>query len=146
MLFRSEAPTFEIYKKGKIYLRRTYTNSGEITIIGLEADTEYEIIGKYIYKNEENKKIENTFYKGKIKTKGYEALGAITLGKEEGEIYNNKVQIKNLKITSNLNAEEIKGINKIVIVANGIKTTLKNDRSEERRVGKECRSRWSPYH
>ena len=24
--------------------------------------------------------------------------------------------------------------------------TLVDDRSEERRVGKECRSRWSPYH
>ena len=24
--------------------------------------------------------------------------------------------------------------------------TLKDARSEERRVGKECRSRWSPYH
>ena len=24
--------------------------------------------------------------------------------------------------------------------------SLKDDRSEERRVGKECRSRWSPYH
>src|SRR2546422_7154381 len=24
--------------------------------------------------------------------------------------------------------------------------SLKNPRSEERRVGKECRSRWSPYH
>ena len=23
---------------------------------------------------------------------------------------------------------------------------LENNRSEERRVGKECRSRWSPYH
>ena len=23
---------------------------------------------------------------------------------------------------------------------------FENDRSEERRVGKECRSRWSPYH
>ena len=23
---------------------------------------------------------------------------------------------------------------------------IKNIRSEERRVGKECRSRWSPYH
>ena len=23
---------------------------------------------------------------------------------------------------------------------------LKGERSEERRVGKECRSRWSPYH
>ena len=25
-------------------------------------------------------------------------------------------------------------------------TTFANERSEERRVGKECRSRWSPYH
>ena len=25
-------------------------------------------------------------------------------------------------------------------------TSTKNARSEERRVGKECRSRWSPYH
>ena len=25
-------------------------------------------------------------------------------------------------------------------------TALKRSRSEERRVGKECRSRWSPYH
>ena len=27
-----------------------------------------------------------------------------------------------------------------------ISITEKMDRSEERRVGKECRSRWSPYH
>ena len=27
-----------------------------------------------------------------------------------------------------------------------IKTTMRYHRSEERRVGKECRSRWSPYH
>ena len=27
-----------------------------------------------------------------------------------------------------------------------IKTNTENNRSEERRVGKECRSRWSPYH
>src|SRR5256885_16576030 len=27
-----------------------------------------------------------------------------------------------------------------------VRRTLKPDRSEERRVGKECRSRWSPYH
>src|ERR1022692_4060615 len=26
------------------------------------------------------------------------------------------------------------------------KVTVVNNRSEERRVGKECRSRWSPYH
>ena len=40
-----------------------------------------------------------------------------------------------------------------LVAKNGTgKTTLLNiiagreDRSEERRVGKECRSRWSPYH
>ena len=27
-----------------------------------------------------------------------------------------------------------------------LKILLKDTRSEERRVGKECRSRWSPYH
>ena len=27
-----------------------------------------------------------------------------------------------------------------------VKTCIKCKRSEERRVGKECRSRWSPYH
>ena len=26
------------------------------------------------------------------------------------------------------------------------KLNVRNNRSEERRVGKECRSRWSPYH
>src|SRR3712207_9381089 len=33
-------------------------------------------------------------------------------------------------------------------VANGIQTAARDQgyRSEERRVGKECRSRWSPYH
>src|SRR2546430_7672777 len=28
----------------------------------------------------------------------------------------------------------------------GRSSTLRKHRSEERRVGKECRSRWSPYH
>ena len=27
-----------------------------------------------------------------------------------------------------------------------VTTLFKDPRSEERRVGKECRSRWSPYH
>ena len=27
-----------------------------------------------------------------------------------------------------------------------VKTDSETNRSEERRVGKECRSRWSPYH
>ena len=37
-----------------------------------------------------------------------------------------------------LPADKVVGISKLVRVV--------DDRSEERRVGKECRSRWSPYH
>src|SRR2546429_5420086 len=33
-----------------------------------------------------------------------------------------------------------------VIACRRQKTTIGRPRSEERRVGKECRSRWSPYH
>ena len=44
--------------------------------------------------------------------------------------------------------EEIKDFEpELVINAVTVKYTLdRNGRSEERRVGKECRSRWSPYH
>ena len=38
----------------------------------------------------------------------------------------------------------------LLILVDGNKLTVKEEdriiRSEERRVGKECRSRWSPYH
>ena len=34
----------------------------------------------------------------------------------------------------------------IVVLPGSIEGSVKWFRSEERRVGKECRSRWSPYH
>ena len=37
-------------------------------------------------------------------------------------------------------------VNDVMIPKNEIIGIDLNDRSEERRVGKECRSRWSPYH
>ena len=40
-----------------------------------------------------------------------------------------------------LNIAREKGENPLIVVCDEI-----SDRSEERRVGKECRSRWSPYH
>src|SRR5690554_1049453 len=35
---------------------------------------------------------------------------------------------------------------KLLCLFNKVQVTLVSPRSEERRVGKECRSRWSPYH
>ena len=34
----------------------------------------------------------------------------------------------------------------VILVSSGAMACGRNERSEERRVGKECRSRWSPYH
>ena len=132
-----EAPTFEIYKDGKIYLRRVYTNSGTIQITGLLPDTEYEIKGKYIYLNENGQKIENQFYEGKFTTKGYDALGSIDIQKENGEIFSNKIQIQKVKITSDLNAEVLKGVNQVEIVTGDIRTVLKNNQINELLQGKE---------
>ena len=132
-----EAPTFEIYKDGKIYLRRTFSNSGEIQITGLIPDTEYEVIGKYIYLNENNQKVENTFYDGRFITKGYEELGSIEITKENGEIFSNKIQLTKVKITSDLNAEVLKGVNQVEIETGEIRTVLKNGQVNELLQGKE---------
>ena len=35
---------------------------------------------------------------------------------------------------------------KIALLSSGARPVSREERSEERRVGKECRSRWSPYH
>ena len=132
-----EAPTFEIYKDGKIYLRRTFSNSGEIQITGLVPETEYEVIGKFMYLNENNQKVENTFYEGRFTTKGYDQLGSIDITKENGEIFSNKIQITKLKITSDLNAEAIKGVNEVEIETGEIRTVLKNSQVNELLQGKE---------
>ena len=132
-----EAPTFEIYAEGKLYLRRTYTNSGTITINGLKPNIEYEIIGKYVYLNENEQKVENTFYEGRFSTKGYESLGVITINKENGEIYNNKIQLTKVKITSDLNVEAIKGIAQIELDTGEVRTVLKNNQVNELLQGKE---------
>ena len=46
-----------------------------------------------------------------------------------------------LELISNRIVNEVRGVNRVVF-----DITSKPPRSEERRVGKECRSRWSPYH
>ena len=49
-----------------------------------------------------------------------------------GEKVNRKIPIQGVKLSGD--------------IINGKKMEIKRSRSEERRVGKECRSRWSPYH
>ena len=55
--------------------------------------------------------------------------------REFDQIY---MKVADMVIQAHLISERFNGKN-IIFMGDG-------DRSEERRVGKECRSRWSPYH
>ena len=61
-----------------------------------------------------------------------------TIRIESGD--NNASLIEEIKIILNENA------NLEILLSEYIEPTFSDERSEERRVGKECRSRWSPYH
>ena len=58
-----------------------------------------------------------------------------------------RIDIQQSELSTEYFSNEIDG--KIDYLISGISTDsrdIKDGRSEERRVGKECRSRWSPYH
>src|SRR5260370_32184909 len=66
-----------------------------------------------------------------------------TLECEDGKRWNKKVSmVRHLdRAMENISGHLVRERMKIVAFPDGLKP-----RSEERRVGKECRSRWSPYH
>src|SRR5256885_12086212 len=56
---------------------------------------------------------------------------------------------RELRVIARTSSFQFKGRNEDVrVIAQklGVAYVLEGSRSEERRVGKECRSRWSPYH
>ena len=53
---------------------------------------------------------------------------------------NLRKKVTQLEATMNINTEKGR------VRDPGLEAALQRSRSEERRVGKECRSRWSPYH
>ena len=59
-------------------------------------------------------------------------------GRSDGNGFKHEIKLKNI--------ENIEKSEKILLFTNHKKFEIGQLRSEERRVGKECRSRWSPYH
>ena len=63
----------------------------------------------------------------------------------ESDISNGLPSIRIIGL-DNKSIDESKERVRSAIVNSGLEYPTKSSRSEERRVGKECRSRWSPYH
>ena len=69
--------------------------------------------------------------------------------------YDKKIDVKQFIFNKQLNPDELFQLDRFkqnrFITIDNLKSKISVDRkslcrSEERRVGKECRSRWSPYH
>ena len=68
------------------------------------------------------------------------ALAKYNTNLNDADIQARVAELIEKKVPEN-NTEDVKKF-----LFNCIDLTTLNSRSEERRVGKECRSRWSPYH
>ena len=51
-----------------------------------------------------------------------------------------------IKISPDINISRVDKNGRYVLCEGFLIQVFADERSEERRVGKECRSRWSPYH
>ena len=107
--------SFQFTVGDKTFMRKTFTSGGLFEIRGLIPNTTFTVTGKYKYYDIEKKKIENQFFTQTFTTGDYTTLEPIALEYETGEVYSNQLEIKNIKITSDLNAELIKGIKKAFV-------------------------------
>ena len=119
-----KAITFTFYKDNEIAFRVSSANPGEISVTKLLPATKYKIVGTYQYRNKEGSLIENTILEQEIKTKDVDTLKPIELEKENGQIYSNKLEIKNLRVTSDVTDEAIYGVSKAEVLVNGTKYSI----------------------
>lgn len=119
-----KAITFTFYKDNEIAFRVSSVNPGEISVTKLLPATKYKIVGTYQYRNKEGSLIENTVLEQEIKTKDVDTLKPIELEKENGQIYSNKLEIKNLHVISDITDEAIYGVSKAEVLVNGTKYSI----------------------
>lgn len=121
----TKAPTYYLYVDGKLYSKRSYNSTNEFTIKGLKPSTTYTVVGQYTYLDQDltTQKLV-TFYTETLTTLGMDTLEPIDITFEKGDIYSKKIEIKNLKVTSSLESEALKGVVSGAIVVNGEKHYL----------------------
>lgn len=115
----TKPPLLEFRKQGKIFKRVQLSQTGTVQISGLEPNTEFDIKGINYYKDEEGIDREETFVETTIHTQNIDVLGTINLKYENGEIYSNKIELKNFEITNDKQDEVLRGISKIELIVNG---------------------------
>lgn len=115
------APIFIFKKVGKTTQSAIVTTGGKFEVIGLEPDVEYTVTGNFKYLDEDKKEKEENFYEGKFKTKTLDELESVKLSYSNGQVYSNKIELKNLKINNSITEEVVKGIAKVEVQVDNVK-------------------------
>ena len=111
--------TVLIKKDTKVVLRKVFYNSGNIEIGGLTPNEEYEIEAKYTYLDENKKEITKIIKTQNIKTKDISSLNKIKLEKENGKIFSSKIELNNIRISTEIDNQIRQGIKKGIIIIDG---------------------------
>ncbi len=133
----SRGITFELYLDGRLNRRVFATKVGKVEISNLQPSSEYEIKGIFYYTDENGVEQQEEFYNGKVTTESIDTLGTIDFSFQNGEIYSNKIELKNLKINNNIDEEVIKGISRLQIEIGDIAYRLSNNQVNDIKAGKE---------
>lgn len=128
---------FVITNNGNTFLKKSITSSGKFQFVGFFPDQEYTITASYVYLNEDGEKIEKKFFEQTVHTKTIDSLNTIDLSYETGKIYPKKIIINNLKITSDLTDEALKGIKKIEIIIGDVVYKIPTSNIQKLLNGKE---------
>lgn len=112
------APSFELIHKNKIYLRKSFYSSGDSEFIGLIPDSNYEVVGSYVYLNENDTKIRVTFMESSFKTNNRDKLEAFDYSYKVKEIFPTKIKLDDFVSLNKIDAEVLKGIKEIKLVLN----------------------------
>lgn len=111
---------FYFYKNDKLSFRKTYASGGKIVVYPFEPGAKYKIVGSFKYYNEEDAKIEQNFFEQEIIMGSIDELDPIQIIYENGDIYPDKIELKNIKITSDLKSEALYGFYKTKININAV--------------------------
>lgn len=108
-------PTFEFWKGSTLVLRKTFVTSETIEVKGLFPDTDYDVVGFFHYKNEENKEVKSEFTRFKISTKDISNLETIDISIDKIIPSTNFAELKDIGLNNKSTDEVLKGIRKVML-------------------------------
>ena len=91
---------FELYRNGtELFWRKAVSATGDVDISPLPPDTSFKVICLFSYFNERNVLVEEKVSEQTVKTRPLSDLAPMELSFENGMLFYNKIQIKNLNFS-----------------------------------------------